>query len=109
MYQALPALPYCKRQKAGRGTGYEAICCVCREAYLLLKWCRSALCAVRPWQIMLEHNSSVEHAQSRAVKVTGSLRAVTRTVYLIKRYFIVFLSPKTKPCDPTWTWKTVLK
>ena len=24
MYQALPALPYCKRRKAGRGTGYEA-------------------------------------------------------------------------------------
>ena len=44
-----------------------------------------------------------------AIKVTGSLRADTRTVYLIKRYFIVFLSPKIKPCDPTWTWKTVLK
>ena len=43
------------------------------------------------------------------VKVTESLRADTRTVYLIKRYFIGFLSPKTKPCDPTWTWKTVLK
>ena len=43
------------------------------------------------------------------VKVTGSLRADTRTVYLIKRYFILFLSPKIKPCDPTWTWKTVLK
>ena len=43
------------------------------------------------------------------LKVTGSLRADTRTVYLIKRYFIVFLSPKRKPCDPTWTWKTVLK
>ena len=42
-------------------------------------------------------------------KVTGSLHADTRAVYLIKRYFIVFLSPKTKPCDPTWTWKTVLK
>ena len=36
-------------------------------------------------------------------------RIYTRTVYLIKRYFIVFLSPKIKPCDPTWTWKTVLK
>ena len=24
MYQALPALPYCKRRKAGRGTGNEA-------------------------------------------------------------------------------------
>ena len=44
-----------------------------------------------------------------SLKVTGSLRADTRTVYLIKRYFIVFLSPKIKPCDPTWTWKTVLK
>ena len=43
------------------------------------------------------------------IKVMGSLRADTRTVYLIKRYFIVFLSPKTKPCDPTWTWKAVLK
>ena len=43
------------------------------------------------------------------VKVTGSLHADTRAVYLIKRYFIVFLSPKIKPCDPTWTWKTVLK
>ena len=43
------------------------------------------------------------------LKVTGSLRADTRTVYLIKRYFILFLSPKIKPCDPTWTWKTVLK
>ena len=43
------------------------------------------------------------------VKVTGSLHADTHAVYLIKRYFIVFLSPKIKPCDPTWTWKTVLK
>ena len=43
------------------------------------------------------------------VKVTGSLRADMRTVYLIKRYFIVFLSPRIKPCDPTWIWKTVLK
>ena len=42
-------------------------------------------------------------------KVTGSLHADTRAVYLIKRYFIVFLSPKIKPCDPTWTWKTVLR
>ena len=25
MYQALPALPYCKRRKAGRGTGNEAM------------------------------------------------------------------------------------
>ena len=46
---------------------------------------------------------------SPLLKVTGSLHADTRAVYLIKRYFIVFLSPKIKPCDPTWTWKTVLK
>ena len=25
MYQALPALPYCKQRKAGRGTGNEAM------------------------------------------------------------------------------------
>ena len=50
-----------------------------------------------------------QRLQLCGVKVTGSLHADTRAVYLIKRYFIVFLSPKTKPCDPTWTWKTVLK
>ena len=42
-----------------------------------------------------------------SLKVTGSLRADTCTVYLIKHYFIGFLSPKIKPCDPTWIWKTV--
>ena len=36
-------------------------------------------------------------ASCTLIKVTGSLCADTRTVYLIKCYFIV------KPCNPTWT------
>ena len=33
MYQALPALPYCKRRKAGRGTGNEAIVSVHADSH----------------------------------------------------------------------------
>ena len=43
-----------------------------------------------------------------SVKATGSLSTETRTVYLIKHYFIVFLSPRIKPYDLTWTWKTII-
>ena len=36
------------------------------------------------------------HKEIMIIKVTGSLRADTRTVYLIKRYFIVFFVTKNK-------------
>ena len=55
-------------------------------------------------QVNQPQNSSDDYyiINQSLLKVTGSLRADVSAIS-------VFLSPKTKPCDPTWTWKTGLK
>ena len=53
------------------GHAFIVMSCVQQQYYLKLSW-------------------------SSHLKVTGSLRADTRTVYLIKRYFIVFFVTKNR-------------